>query len=194
MKTRNRNRAFSILAAIVLAAFSLPAIAGALGEGSPAMLPTATNLIRLKKADSLGVILNDREVQERMRDVLGEDIGKYFSVTEIIEIPETKNNEIYAFATAREAGRRAESFFDLNLSNKKLCVIIRQDAHLFVYGADSAATLPEYAREYIDDLRLRLGKADKLNVRFKKVAAVAKDNDRKQSQSRNLRTVAVISY
>ncbi|MGL1311268.1 hypothetical protein ACSTKO_24990, partial [Vibrio parahaemolyticus] len=48
-----------------------------------------------------------------------------------------------------------ETFFDLNLQNKKQCIAILDNNKIAVYGAESKEQLPQPVKDYIDDVQSR---------------------------------------
>lgn len=118
--------------------------------------PQQTSLIRLKKSDSLWTVLEDFEVKELMKETMGADLEKYFSSTQLTELPDVKGEDLYATGGVRGLFTITESFFDVNLNTKKVCVCVLNEGVISVWGADSFQTLPEPVREYIEDVQSRI--------------------------------------
>lgn len=126
-----------------------------------------TSLIRLKKSDNLWTVLEDSEVKSLMKKVMGSDTEKYFNMTQLAEMPEVKGNDLYSAGNVRGMFTICETFFNLNLTTKKLCICVLDDNKLSIYGAQSHEDLPEPVREYIRDLQGRMS-TTKAKITFAK--------------------------
>lgn len=120
------------------------------------VLAQETSLIRLKKSESLWTVLEDEDVKALMKSAMGADLDKYFNATQITELPDVKGADIYAAGGVRGLFTISESFFDLNMNTKKVCICVLSDGKLSIYGVDSMSKIPEPVKEYIDDVRSRL--------------------------------------
>ncbi len=120
------------------------------------VLAQETSLIRLKKSESLWTVLEDEDVKSLMKSTMGADLDKYFDATQITELPDVKGADLYAAGGVRGLFTISESFFDLNMNTKKVCVCVLAENKLSIYGVDSMSKLPEPVKEYIDDVRSRL--------------------------------------
>jgi hypothetical protein len=132
------------------------------------VLPVQTNLLRLRKADTLWVVLKDPQVKKAMNEAMGTAVKKYLDATEITELPDVKNNELYSAGAVKGLYTIMESFFDLNLLTGKVCIAVLDDSTLSVYGVESFDKLPVATREYIEDLKTRMVDSSGLSIHFKK--------------------------
>jgi len=119
-----------------------------------------SNLLRLRKSDSMWTVLELPEVQAQMQKVMGTNIEKYFAATQIIDMPSVRGDELYASGGVGAQYNATESFFDLNLVSKRVCVVVLADRKLSVYGADSFETMPSAAQDFVLDLQSRLAGMD----------------------------------
>jgi hypothetical protein len=157
-------------------------------KSTPAPASVPTNFMRLKKSDSLWVVLEDPEVRQGMKDIMGTAVEKYFDATQITELPDVRDNELYSIGGVRGLYTIRESFFNVNLATRKLCVIVLNDNDLSIYGVPSFDRLPQPARDYIDDLQSRrVDPSEKLNIQFLKPEAAPQVSAREPQPKKNLK-------
>lgn len=122
------------------------------------------NFNRLRKADDLWQVIDDPELRDCMKESMGADLQKYFDATERAELPEIKGDDLYSLGFVPHLFTIRESFLDLNLRTRKICIAVLDCDKLQIYGADSKTDLPEPMILYIDDLKSRKSSDRPLNI------------------------------
>lgn len=192
MKSSDQNRKvyFALLClALQMTAFS-PAVSAKnfwdQKKSSVVIATMPTNFQRLRKTDSLWTVLEDAEVKKEMQTVMGAAVENYFDATQVTELPSVNGDDLYSAGGVRGLFTLSESFFDLNLANKKLCLAVLNDRALSIYGASSFEQLPAPVREYIEDLQTRIA-PDKLKIQFEKPAPGAPQTAAKPEFKKHVR-------
>ncbi len=159
--------AVAIASAISLQLLSLaPAVQAKKEMQSP--IPRLTTFQRLRKSDSMWKVLEDEEVKDGMKTVMGSALEKYFDLTQLTEMPEVVGDDLYSAGGVRGLYTECETFFDLNLITKKQCIVLLDGGVLSVYGAASMEQSPQPVKDYIQDVESRYSGTSKLSIRFEK--------------------------
>ncbi len=127
-------------------------------------LQLKSSWMRLKKSDSLESVLQDSEVSVALEDLLKGNLESYLEASKISELPGVNDDDLYAIARSRNANLK-ESFFNLNLQNRKITVLVLDGRTLSIYGAETYEQMPAPALEYLQDLHGRFGNT--VNLAFK---------------------------
>ena len=152
-----------------------------------------SSLIRLKKSDELWKVLEDSEIKALMKQTMGSDTEKYFNVSQLIEMPNVDKDELYAAGNVRGLAGIMESFFDLNMASKKLCICVLDDGQLSIYGAADHEALPAAVREYIKDLQGRMDRRPKIVFAKANTNVALTAQESKQAQPKKHMNVAVVT-
>ncbi|MBX9686528.1 MAG: hypothetical protein K2X27_07485 [Candidatus Obscuribacterales bacterium] len=118
-------------------------------------IETQSSFNRFRKIDSLDQVFDDSEVRDSMKLILGEDLGKFLASSKTMEMPEVSGDELYSLGLAPSGSDLKETFFDLNLMSKKICIALLSKESLDVYGLKSIDDAPPALIEYIKDLESR---------------------------------------
>lgn len=172
MKSTKRALAAFMIAVTVLAvqAVGSPAVGKNFWEQKKSMSAEQSQektLQRLRKCDNLEVVLEDSEVVQILKETMGDASKQYMDATAIMELPDVRGNDLYAIGSAGDLTPVRETFFDLNLSSKTLCVVMLNGTRISVYGSDSEANLPEPVKDYLQDIR---GRVSSLKLSFERAS------------------------
>ena len=157
---------FTVSSAIAIQMLALPPVVEA-KKGFVTPVPHVTTLQRLRKSDSMWHVLEDEEVKNGMKAVMGNAVERYFDLTQLAEMPEVDADDLYSAGGVRGLYTVCETFFNLNLQTKKVCIVLLDNNKLSIYGAASSEQLPQPVKDYIEDVQSRQT-GSKLGIAFEK--------------------------